>query len=141
MEKGRRSITREKSEEFNPWQDFINQILIHQEKGDLAVIVMIFVIIYNIIIFQAPQGFGIYSNLPIIMTLIAYFSHYWENVPPARRAFGIIILFLSISIDLILSITYIPDPSGGYGFESLPTLILDIIAFGSLTRWLLWRSD
>ena len=124
------------SKRFDPIQDMREFGENHQKEGDLAIIVLTIVILFNLILFEFPVGYGIYSFLPILALTVSYFTQYWSREKNDIVLYlGLACVTLALAFDLIVSISYIPGENQVSDIESIPTVILDVVGLISLYRW------
>lgn len=107
----------------------------------LPIVALGLVNIYNIVVFRTEAGKELYTLVPLIMLVFAYLTTYWKTLEEEYNIYRILAGFTLVSfallIDLIVSVSYIPSTSvRGFDLESLPTLILDLVAIGSLVFWI-----
>ncbi len=123
----------EKKTLFDPLQDVITFLSNVYTSGTMPLGAIGLVIVINAIYFRFPSGYGLYGIVPVIGLAILYFYRFWEE--PERKKnkrYGAIIAIV-VSIDLIVSVSYLWDlPIRG---PALITAILDIVAIISYVAW------
>lgn len=109
-----------------------NSIVLYLKKstktGELPYLIFLIVGFYNIIVFEIPPGYGIYTTLPFGIGLAMYYFKMWKKSEYYRLS-GKVILIILLIYDLILSIEFIPGVGGEINkYQSIPTAVMDIIA-------------
>ena len=110
------------------------------QKGLLHMNFLFIVAIYNFVFFQASPGKELYVFFPFIAAGLAFITQYWEKNTVNRAYIGTILILAGFYWDLFVSITFIPNPDGGYSLETLPTIILDILGIVIAAFWLKNRA-
>lgn len=129
---------KKRTEPFNPLNDIREFVITRHKKGDLPLVILSVVIVYNFIFFTFPQGFGIYFTFPFLMLIISFFTRYWEpeiaRDSQRRRVAGLVAAILGLLMDLVVSLTFMINPDTGITeYESIPTLVLDILGLISIS--------
>lgn len=109
-----------------------NSFIIYLKKsnktGELPYLIFLIVGLYNIIVFEIPSGYGIYTVLPLAMGIAMYYIKIWKRKDNYRLS-GKILLIFFLSYDFILSILFIPGVgSETIKYQSIPTALMDITA-------------
>lgn len=129
------AIIEEEEEEQSSIQLILDPIIKRHHNGTLPLTMILFVIIYNFIIFSIKDGYEIYLMVPPLFAGYAFYTKYWITNNIKLKWTGIVSIFLAILWDAIVSITFIPSDGRGYSLESLPTIILDFFGIISLLLW------
>jgi hypothetical protein len=115
-------------------------ILKVHNSGLLPLQALLFVIIYNFIVFSTTAGYEIYVLVPILLGLVSYASKYWKRQESRWRIVGVLSVGLALLWDSVVSVSYIPSDGRGYSLESIPTLISDAVGLFSLLLWILGKT-
>ncbi|MCE7736919.1 MAG: hypothetical protein GPJ54_18690 [Candidatus Heimdallarchaeota archaeon] len=114
------------------WQAIVNK----HHKGQLPIQLLILVVVYNFVFFQAEEGKEIYIFVPLLAVIISYAFKYWEFPRKIKYNISGGALLFGLFWDLILSITFIPTyKNWGWSYDSAPTLAADLIALFSAIVW------
>lgn len=109
-------------------------------RGLLHMNFLFIVAIYNFVFFQASAGKEVYVFYPFIAAGLAFITQYWEKNTRNRAYLGSILVLSGFYWDLFVSLTFIPNPNGGYSLETLPTIILDVLGIIIAAFWLANRE-
>jgi len=130
------SMTEESKDEdrFDPLGDISKVIIEQYRKGSLPVVMLLFMIIYNLFFFSYGNGKELYLVLPIAAFILLILMNYW-NDRQNRWKIGASIFFLILAagLDLLVSVSYY---LGSRSTLSLPTAALDLLAFITFFGWL-----
>ena len=97
------------------------------KTGELPYVIFLLVGLYNIIVFEIPAGYGIYTVLPFGIGILMYYVKMWTRSSTYRLT-GKIILIILLLYDFLLSILFIQEATTGLqSYQSIPTAILDLI--------------
>ncbi len=108
-----------------------NSIIVYLKKsikrGELPYLIFLVVGLYNVIVFDPPPGYGIYTTLPFGIGIAMYYVKMWKRGNKYRIS-GKIVLSILFVFDFFVSTSFIPGNSSEiYKYQSIPTAILDLI--------------
>lgn len=116
----------------NAWEAIVDR----HHKGQLPFQLLVVVVIYNFVFFQAEEGKEIYVFVPLLAVIICYAFKYWEFPRKIKYNMSGGALFVGLFWDLIVSISFIPTYTDwGWSYDSGPTLAADLIALFSAIVW------
>lgn len=114
------------------WEAIVDR----HHKGQLPFQLLVLVVIYNFVFFQAEEGKEIYVFIPLLSLIICYVFKYWEFPRKIKYNLSGSALFIGLFWDLIVSISFIPTYTNwGWSYDSGPTLAADLIALFSAIVW------